>query len=319
MSRPKIVILDGYALNPGDLSWQGLQDLGQCTVHDRTAPDDVAARVGEAEIVLTNKGLVSRQTIDLATGLRYVGVMATGYNVVDVEAAAERGIVVTNVPTYGTSSVAQMVLAHLLNLTQRVGDHSAAIHKGRWASAPDWCYWDSPLVELAGLTMGVVGFGRIGGAVARLAHAFEMKVLAATEPVVPVPDYVRLVDRDTLFSQSDVVSLHCPLTPDTDRLVNRHRLSQMKRSAFLINTGRGGLVDEEALAWALGEGRIAGAGLDVLCQEPPRADHPLTQLPNCFVTPHIAWATASSRKRLLEAVTDNVEAFLAGKPRNRVN
>ncbi len=319
MSPPKIVILDGYALNPGDLTWQPLQDLGDCTIYDRTTPQDVADRVCDAEIVLTNKGLVSRQAIAAASRLRYVGVMATGYNVADIAAATERGIVVTNVPAYGTSSVAQLVFAHLLNLAQRVGDHSAAIHDGRWASAKDWCYWDSPLVELAGLTMGIVGLGRIGGAVANLAHAFEMNVLATTEPPVPTPDYVRLVDRDTLFRDSDVVSLHCPLTAQTDRLVNRHRLSQMKPSAFLINTSRGGLVDEQALAWALSEGQIAGAGLDVLCQEPPPADHPLTCLKNCFVTPHIAWATASSRKRLLDAVADNVAAFLAGKPKNRVN
>ncbi|NLS91558.1 MAG: D-2-hydroxyacid dehydrogenase [Planctomycetaceae bacterium] len=319
MSRPQIVILDDYALNPGDLSWQRLQDLGDCTIYDRTPPADVADRIQDAEIVLTNKGLVTREAIARAPNLRYVGVMATGYNVVDIEAAAEKGIIVTNVPTYGTSSVAQMVFAHLLNLTQRVGDHSAAIHQGKWAAAADWCYWDSPLIELAGLTMGIVGFGRIGQAVAKLADAFEMKVLAVTEPVVPVPDYVRLVDLDTLFRESDAITLHCPLTPQTDRLVNRERLEKMKRTAFLINTGRGPLVDEEALARALGEQRIAGAGLDVLCQEPPPADHPLTQLENCFVTPHIAWATASSRRRLLDAVVDNVAAFLAGRTQNRVN
>jgi glycerate dehydrogenase len=319
MPRPQIVILDGYALNPGDLIWQRLQDLGECTIYDRTPPQDVAARIQNAQVVLTNKGLVTRETIAASTKLRYVGVMATGYNVVDVEAAAEKGIVVTNVPTYGTRSVAQMVFAHLLNLTQRVGDHSAAIHHGKWASSTDWCYWDSPLVELAGLTMGIVGFGRIGQAVAKLAHAFEMNVLATTEPVVPVPDYVRLVDLDTLFRESDIITLHCPLTPQTDRLVNRERLEKMKRTAFLVNTGRGPLVDEQALAWALREERIAGAGLDVLCQEPPPADHPLTQLKNCFVTPHIAWATASSRRRLLDTVTDNVAAFLAGQPQNQVN
>jgi glycerate dehydrogenase len=319
MSRPRIVILDGYALNPGDLSWQRLRDLGDCTIHDRTPAEEVADRIQDAEIVLTNKGLVTREAIGRASNLRYVGVMATGYNVVDIEAAAEKGIVVSNVPTYGTSSVAQMVFAHLLNLTQRVGDHSAAIHKGKWAAANDWCYWDSPLIELAGLTMGIVGFGRIGQAVAKLAHAFEMNVLAMTEPAVPVPDYVRLVDLDTLFRESDVVTLHCPLTPATDRLVNRERLEKMKPAAFLINTGRGPLVDEEALASALREERIAGAGLDVLCREPPPEDHPLTQLKNCFVTPHIAWATASSRRRLLDSVIDNVAAFLAGQPQNQVN
>jgi glycerate dehydrogenase len=279
----------------------------------------VAERIADAEIVLTNKGLVSRDVIASATRLRYVGVMATGYNVVDTEAAAKRDIVVTNVPTYGTASVAQMVFAHLLNLTQRVGDHSAAIHHGKWAAASDWCYWDTPLVELAGLTMGIVGFGRIGQAVAKLAHAFEMRVLAATQPVVPVPDYVRLVDLGELFLSSDVVTLHCPLTPETHGLAGRERLALMKSTAFLINTGRGPLVDEQALADALRDGRIAGAGLDVLCQEPPPQDHPLTGLDNCFVTPHIAWATASSRRRLLDTVVDNVAAFLDGRTQNQVN
>ncbi|MHB8899202.1 MAG: D-2-hydroxyacid dehydrogenase [Thermoguttaceae bacterium] len=319
MTRPGIVVLDGYTLNPGDLTWSPLEDLGDCTIYDRSAPDEVAARIGQAEIVLTNKTPVSRETIAGAGQLRCVGVMATGYNVVDVDAAAEKGIVVTNVPTYGTSSVAQMVFAHVLNLTHRVGDHAADVRRGKWASAIDWCYWDSPLVELAGLTMGVVGLGRIGSAVAKLAQAFDMKVLAATEPPVAAPDYVRLVDIDALFRESDIVTLHCPLTAQTERLVNRQRLGQMKRTAFLINTGRGGLVDEEALAWALDEGRIAGAGLDVLCQEPPRPDHRLTKMPNCFITPHIAWATASSRKRLLAAVADNVAAYLSGTPKNRVN
>lgn len=319
MSRPTIVILDGYALNPGDLSWDRLQELGDCTIFERTTPEEVAERIADAEIVLTNKGLVSRDVIASATRLRYVGVMATGYNVVDTEAAAKRDIVVTNVPTYGTASVAQMVFAHLLNLTQRVGDHSAAIHQGKWAAASDWCYWDSPLVELAGLTMGIVGFGRIGQAVAKLAHAFEMRALTATQPVVPVPDYVRLVDLEEVFRTSDVVTLHCPLTPETDGLAGRERLALMKSTAFLINTGRGPLVDEQALADALRDGRIAGAGLDVLCQEPPPKDHPLTGLDNCFVTPHIAWATAASRRRLLDTVINNVAAFLEGRTQNRVN
>lgn len=274
MSRPEIVILDGYALNPGDLDWERLRELGNCTIYDRTPPDEVALRVASAQIVLTNKAQVTRQTIASAAALRYVGVMATGYNVVDVEAASEKGIVVTNVPTYGTSSVAQMVFAHLLNLTQRVGDHSAAIRRGKWAAAADWCYWDSPLVELAGLAMGIVGFGRIGQAVARLAQAFEMRMLAMTEPVVPVPEYVSLVDLDTLFRQSDVVTLHCPLTPETHGLVNRRRLEQMKPTAFVINTGRGALVDEEALARASGKGELPAPASTCSARNHPRQTIP---------------------------------------------
>ncbi|MCA9229973.1 MAG: D-2-hydroxyacid dehydrogenase [Planctomycetales bacterium] len=319
MSQPRIVILDGYALNPGDLSWQSLEALGDCVIFERTTPEELVERARGAQIVLTNKVPLSREAILALPELEYIGVTATGYNVVDVETAAEQKVVVTNVPTYGTSSVAQMVFAHLLNLTQRVADHASAVRTGRWASASDWCFWDSTLMELSGQTLGIVGFGRIGRAVARIAQAFEMNVLVSTRSVKELPVGVRSVDLETLFSESDVVSLHCPLTPETDRLVNRERLAQMKSTAFLINTGRGALIDEAALIEALESGEISGAGLDVLLQEPPSEDYPLVSAKNCFITPHIAWATKSSRSRLLDTSVQNVAAFLAGKPQNVVN
>ena len=315
-----VVVLDGYTLNPGDLSWDELERLGTCEVFDRSQPEEVVRRASEAQIVLTNKVVLSRELIGQLPRLSYVGVLATGYNIVDVDAARERGIPVTNVPTYGTQSVAQMVLAHLLNLTQHVGHHADTVADGRWTTCPDFCYWDYPLVELAGLTMGVVGLGRIGRATARLAVAFGMKVLAC-DPVPPpdVPAAVELVELDAIFRLSDVLSLHCPLTPETQQLVDRRRLALMKPSAFLINTSRGPLVDDQALAEALNSGRIAGAGLDVLSTEPPPPDNPLLHAKNCFITPHIAWATKAARERLLRTVVDNVQAFLDGRPQNVVN
>jgi len=316
---PKIVVLDGFALNPGDLSWEKLQGLGQCEIFDRTPIEETLLHAREAEVILTNKAPLSRETIEGLPQLRYIGVTATGYNIVDVEAAREREIPVTNVPIYGTGSVAQMVFAHLLNLTQHTSEHAKSVHEGRWTSAIDWCFWDFPLVELEGLTMGIVGLGRIGRAAAKLADAFGMKVIAASRSRTGVPDYVETVEMDTLFRESDVVSLHCPLTPETQELVNVERLGMMKRSAFLINTSRGPLIDEAALASALESGEIAGAGLDVLSTEPPSADNPLLRAKNCYVTPHIAWATHSSRGRLLDTAVENVAAFLAGKPRNVVN
>ena len=316
----KIVVLDGYCLNPGDLSWGQLATLGECSIHDRTPAEHTAARARGAEILLTNKTVLSRPLIVCLPALRYIGVLATGYNVVDVAAASERGVVVTNVPAYGTRSVAQMVFAHLLNLTQHVADHARGVREGRWAAADDFCYWDSPLVELDGLTLGIVGFGRIGRAVAALALAFGMKVLVHDPlPTEPVPEGVTAVAPDRLFRESDVVSLHCPLTPDTEKLVDAGRLAMMRPSAFLINTSRGPLVDEHALADALNEGRIAGAGLDVLAAEPPTADNPLLHARNCHVTPHISWATRSARARLLRTVVGNVKGFLAGRPQNVVN
>lgn len=315
----KIVVLDGYTLNPGDLNWDELASLGELAVHDRTPPNEVLSRAEKAEIVLTNKTLLSGDTIGQLSSLRYIGVLATGYNVVDLPAARQRGIIVTNVPAYGTTSVAQAVFAHLLNLTQRVSDHSNSVRDGDWSRSKDFCYWNHPLVELTGLTMGIVGLGQIGTAVARIAVAFGMDVIAHDPYVSPnVSPDVRLVGLDDLFGSSDVVSLHCPLTEETEGLVDRRRLSQMKRSAFLINTSRGPLIDEAALAEALNEDRIAGAGLDVLSIEPPTEDNPLLRAKNVFITPHIAWATRASRARLMNIATENVRAFLEGNPRNTV-
>ena len=316
----RIVVLDGYTLNPGDLSWDGLHALGPCTIYDRTPPDHVVARAGDAEIVLTNKTELAGGIIEQLPRLRYVGVLATGYNVVDVAATRRRGIPVTNVPTYGTRSVAQMAIAHVLNLAVRVGDHARSVAEGGWSRNPDFCYWNAPLMELAGLTMGVIGLGQIGRTTSDLAAALGMKVLGYDpQPQVPLPETVELVDLDRLFSTSDVVSLHCPLTPQTHHMVNARRLSQMKPAALLINTSRGPLVDEAALAEALDAGRIAGAGLDVLSTEPPSPDNPLLRAKNCYVTPHIAWATKAARQRLLDVAVDNVRAFLEGDPRNVVN
>ena len=314
-----IAVLDGHTLNPGDLSWDALESLGKLSVYDRSTPAEVIERSKFSQIVLTNKALLPQSTLAELPQLKYIGVMATGFNVVDVKAADQRGIVVTNVPAYGTNSVAQMVFAHLLNLTQRVGDHAQAVRNGRWASADDWCFWDFPLRELAGKTMGIVGLGRIGRATARLAQAFGMRVIAHNRSQSDWPADVEAADLPTVFRTSDVVSLHCPLTDETRHLVNEERLSWMKPTAFLINTSRGPLIDEAALDEALRSGRLAGAGLDVLSVEPPPAENPLVHTGNCYITPHIAWATLSSRQRLMDAVVENVRAFLEGKPRNVVN
>ncbi len=317
-----IVVLDGYTLNPGDLTWKDLEALGRCTVYDRTEPKEVVPRAKEAEIALTNKTVLSSDVIKQLPKLKYIGVLATGYNVVDVEAARDAGIPVTNVPAYSTPSVAQLVFAHLLNLAHHVGAHSETVRSGRWASNPDFCYWDTPLVELSGLTMGIIGFGRIGQAAAKPALAFGMKVIVydvvkPSSPASDLPD--QFVELDDIFRVSDVVSLHCPLTPQTQNIINRERLELMKKTAFLINASRGPLVDEQALAEALNNEVIAGAGLDVLSSEPPEKDNPLLKARNCFITPHIAWATRAARQRLLKVVVDNVASFLAGKLQNVVN
>lgn len=319
-ARMKIVVLDGFTLNPGDLSWDKLNKLGKCEVHDRTPADQTVARAADAEVVLTNKTVLGRDEIARLPKLKYIGVLATGYNVVDVAAARERNIPVTNIPTYGTRSVAQMTFALLLELTQHVAHHAQTVREGRWSKNPDWCYWDYPLIELDGLTMGLAGFGRIGRAVSDVALALGMKVLAA-DVVVPkeLPPGVAFVDLETVFTKSDAVSLHCPLTPETKHLVNAERLGRMKRTAFLINTSRGPLVDEPALADALNAGRIAGAALDVLAVEPPLPDNPLLKAKNCLITPHISWATRSARARLMDMAVANLQAFLAGKPQNVVN
>jgi len=314
----KIVVLDGHTLNPGDLSWDGLGALGEIAVYERTPPELVVERAQDAEIVITNKVVLSREIIGRLPKLKYIGVTATGYNVVDVPAANERGLPVTNVPVYGTLSVAQMVFAHLLNLTQHVAHHAQTVSAGRWSACEDFAYWDYPMIELAGLTMGIVGFGRIGRAVARLATAFDMRVLAYDIREAPDAGEVCFTDLETLFATSDVVSLHCPLTPENHGLVSAERLACMKPTAFLINTSRGPLVDEAALADALTAGRLAGAGLDVLAVEPPGPGYPLLQARNCFVTPHIAWATRAARQRLMDTTVANVEAFLNGAPVNTV-
>lgn len=315
-----IIVLDGYTLNPGDLSWEALNALGQCVVYERTAPSDVVARAQDAQIVFTNKTVLDGAALRSLPRLRYIGVLATGYNVVDVQAARERNVVVTNVPAYGTRSVAQHVFALLLELTQHVGHHAGTVRDGRWSASPDFCYWDYPLIELEGMTMGIIGFGRIGRAVARLADAFGMKVLAHDlYPPATLPSGVRLVDPDTIFAQSDVVSLHCPLTAENEGFVNASRIGTMKPSAFLINTSRGPLVNEADLAEALNVGRIAGAGLDVLAVEPPHADNPLLTAKNCYVTPHVAWATRAARARLMHIAVENLRSFLAGRPVNVVN
>lgn len=312
----KIVVLDSYALNPGDLSWDALSELGTCEIHERTAPEDIVARAAGAEVVLSNKCPLSAETLAQLPDLKFIGVMATGYNVVDVVAARERGIVVSNVPIYGTKSVAQHVFALILEHTQHVGAHAKAVNEGRWSKNPDWCFWDHPLIELDGKTMGIVGYGRIGQAVADIGRAFGMKVIVASRTA---KEGVEQVSVDELFQRSDVVSLHCPQTPETEGLVNAQRIELMKPHALLVNTSRGPLVVEDDLAAALNAGRIGGAALDVLSSEPPQPDNPLLSAKNCLVTPHIAWATQAARSRLLGTVVENIRAFAAGSPQNVVN
>jgi glycerate dehydrogenase len=315
----KIVVLDGYTANPGDLDWSPLATLGELTVHDRTPAALTIERAAGARVVLTNKVLLGATELAALPALRYIGVLATGYNVVDVAAARERGVVVTNVPAYSTPSVAQQVFALLLELTRGTGRHAALVREGRWSSAPDFTFCDRPQVELAGMTLGIVGFGAIGQAVARIARAFGMRVLVSTRRPDPAlwPE-VAFVPLDELFTVADVVSLHCPLTDETRGMINAARLATMKPSAYLLNTGRGPLVDEAALAAALQAGTIAGAGVDVLAQEPPAADNPLLTAPNCVITPHLAWATHAARSRLLDTAIANVRAFVEGKEQNRV-
>ncbi|PLX72538.1 MAG: glycerate dehydrogenase [Desulfuromonas sp.] len=315
----KIVVLDGYTLNPGDLDWTPLAELGQLSVHERTPAQLVKSRAAGAQLLLTNKVALGREQIAALPDLRYIGVLATGVNVVDLDAATDRGIVVTNVPAYSTPSVAQHVFALLLELTRAVGKHAEMVRAGAWTQSPDFAFWASPQVELAGKAMGLIGYGRIGQAVARIARAFGMTVLVHTRtPAASRDSDAEFVGLEPLLERADVVSLHCPLSQATDRLINAERLAMMKPSAWLINTGRGALVDEAALAEALREGRLAGAGLDVLATEPPAADNPLLAAPNCLITPHLAWATHSARQRLMTIVVANLQAFLAGKPQNRV-
>lgn len=319
-SRPLIVVLDGHPLNPGDLRWDELEAFGQVRVHARTAPAELLPSAAGATALLTNKVVLDRQAIQALPTLRYIGVTATGFNVVDLEAASDHGVVVTNVPAYSTDSVAQLTFALLFELTHRVGHHAQAVRQGQWSACPDFSFTDFPLVELAGGTFGIVGYGHIGRTVSRLARALGMSVLVHTRTVPETAEPgVTFVALRELFERSDVVSLHCPLTAETRHLVNRERLGWMRRTAYLLNTGRGPLVDETALAEVLNAGRLAGAGLDVLSGEPPPRDHPLLRAANCLITPHLAWATVAARRRLMQTTVDNLRAFLAGRPANVVN
>ena len=315
----RIVILDGYTANPGDLSWKELESLGQLTVYERTKPEETVARAAEADIVLTNKVIIGEAEIEQLPHLKYIGVLATGYNVVDIKAAHERGIIVTNVPAYSTESVAQMVFAHLLTVTNRTEHYAIQNRAGRWTNNPDFSYSDTLLTEIAGKTIGIVGLGNIGKRVAQIALAFGLKVKAFTSKAAEtLPDGIQKADMQELFSTADVISLHCPLTDNTKHLINAETIGLMKKTAIVINTGRGPLVDDQAVADALEDKRIAAYCADVLTEEPPRADNPLLKQQNAYITPHIAWATVEARVRLLQVAIENVRAFLSGTPQNVV-
>lgn len=317
----KICILDGYSLNPGDLDWSPVERLGNVTLFDRTPADKIVERAADADIVLTNKVPFSADTLRQLPRLRFICVLATGYNIIDTEAAARQGVVVANIPAYSTMSVAQMAFAHILNITNHVASYAREVADGKWTNCPDFCFWDSALTELAGKTMGIVGLGNTGMATARIAVAMGMKVVAMTSKSADtLPEGITPAPLDDVLASADVVSLHCPLTPSTRHLINAASIAKMKPSAILINTGRGPLVDEQAVADALNGGRLAAFGADVLSQEPPRGDNPLLSARNCFLTPHIAWATLEARTRLMSTTTENVRQFIAGEPvANRVN
>lgn len=317
----KICILDGYSLNPGDLDWSPVERLGDVTLFDRTPADKIVERAADADIVLTNKVPFSADTLRQLPRLRFICVLATGYNIIDTEAAARQGVVVANIPAYSTMSVAQMAFAHILNITNHVASYAREVADGKWTNCPDFCFWDSALTELADKTMGIVGLGNTGMATARIAVAMGMKVVAMTSKSADtLPEGITPAPLDDVLASADVVSLHCPLTPSTRHLINAASIAKMKPSAILINTGRGPLVDEQAVANALNGGRLAAFGADVLSQEPPRGDNPLLSARNCFLTPHIAWATLEARTRLMSTATENVRQFIAGEPvANRVN
>ena len=315
----KIVVLDGYGLNPGDLSWDAVSQLGELTVYDRTSSEEVIARSAGAEAILTNKTVITAEIMEALPDLKYIGVLATGYNVVNINAAREKGIVVTNIPAYSTPSVAQMVFAHILNIAQQVQHHSEEVRKGRWTNNADFCFWDTPLIELREKKIGLVGLGHTGFNTARIAIGFGMQVTAYTsKSSLQLPPEIKKRTLDELFSECDIVSLHCPLTDETKELVNAERLRLMKPTAILINTGRGPLVNEQDLADALNAGKLYAAGLDVLSSEPPKADNPLLTARNCYITPHIAWASLEARTRLMDILVENIKAFQAGKPVNNV-
>ena len=315
----KIVILDGYGLNPGDLSWKKICDLGEVIIYDRTPQSEVVKRAEGAKIILTNKNVITKEIIDSLPELKFIGVLATGYNVINISAAKDRGIVVANIPAYSTYSVAQMVFAHILNIANHVEKHAQEVRHGRWSNNPDFCFWDTPQREITGKTIGLIGLGNTGMATARIALAFGMKVLAVTSKTKQqLPDGIEPVTKEELLKRSDIVSLHCPLTDSTHHFIDSNAITLMKPEAILINTGRGPLIDEQAVADALNSHRIAAAGLDVLSQEPPQADNPLLNARNCFITPHIAWATFEARQRLMEIAYNNIQAYLNGSPINNV-
>jgi len=317
----KIVVLDGYTENPGDLSWSELEALGELKVYDRTPVDQIAARIGDAEYIYTNKTLITRETLDACPNIKFIGVLATGYDVVDVQAAKEKGITVTNIPTYGTTAVAQFVFALLLEICHHAGAHSEAVKAGEWSRCPDFCFWSYPLIELAGKTLGIIGFGRIGQATAKIAVAFGMKVIAFDE----YPDKsletedIKLVSLDEVLSRSDVISLHCPLLPSTRGIINKDTIARMKDGVVIINTARGPLIVEEDLKEALDSGKVYAAAVDVVSKEPIRPDNVLLACKNCIITPHIAWAPKESRQRLMDIAVDNLKQFLQGNPVNVVN
>ena len=315
----KIVILDGYTLNPGDLSWDEIRKLGECTVYDRTPPEKILERASKVAAIFTNKVVIGRDIIKQLPDLKFIGVLATGYNVVDLQAAAEAGILVANIPAYSTASVAQMVFSHILNIAQNVSKHAKSVKDGDWTNSIDFTYHLTPQTELAGKTLGIIGFGQIGQAVARVGLAFGMKILFQNRSKKETNADFRQVDLDTLLAESDFISLNCPLTDENAGFINKSTIGKMKKSAILINTGRGALINEKDLADALNSGRIAGAGLDVLSTEPPKAENPLLAAKNCYITPHIAWATKEARQRLMQIAAQNLKAFINGTPQNIVN
>ncbi|MGM9587002.1 MAG: D-2-hydroxyacid dehydrogenase [Candidatus Limivicinus sp.] len=317
----KMVVLDGYTENPGDLSWDGLREFGELTVYDRTgSEDEVIARIGEAEVVFVNKVPITKRVLEECPNIKFISVLATGYNVIDIKAAAEKGIVVSNIPSYGTAAVAQFAIALLLEVCHHVAHHSEAVHQGRWAANPDWCFWDYPLIELQGKTMGIIGFGRIGQATGRIAKALGMKVIAYSRSVrEDGKDIAEYVDLDTLLRTSDVIALHCPLFPETEGIINKANIAKMKDGVIIINNSRGQLVVEQDLADALNSGKVYAAGLDVVSTEPIREDNPLLKAKNCLITPHISWAPKESRQRIMDMSYNNLKAFAEGRPINVVN
>ena len=316
----KIVILDGYTENPGDLSWSGFEALGELTVYDRTPNDKILERIGDSTAVITNKTPITQATLDACPGIKYIGVLATGYNVVDVEAAKEKGIPVCNIPAYGTDAVAQFAIALLLEICNRVGHHDRAVHEGRWENNIDWCFWDFPLIELAGKTMGIIGFGRIGQKVGAIAKAIGMNVIACDEyPSESGKAIAEYVSQDEIFAKSDVISLHCPLFPSTEGIICKENIAKMKDGVIILNNSRGPLIVEQDLADALNSGKVYAAGVDVTSKEPINGDNPLLKAKNCIITPHISWAPKEARQRLMDFAVGNLKAFKDGSPVNVVN